>query len=154
TRRNQQVVELDRHITFDTGNRRFAVNVTFRKAIDDGLFEAGLVIEHVMRNANTVSHAAGVINILSCVARTFAMHRCSVVVKLQCDPNDVVALRLEQGGRYRGIDTTGHGDDDTGLCRSAVEIEAVTHGGSYHRWRSRVRNVRATTGKICRIRAW
>ena len=70
---------------------------------------------------------ARVVDVLARATGALAMDRGAVVVKLQCHPNHVVALRLEQGGRHRGVDTAGHGDDDTGVFRPAIEIEAVGH---------------------------
>jgi hypothetical protein len=53
-----------------------------------------------------------------------------MVIKLQRHPDDVIALRLEQGGRDRRVDAARHGNDDTSVCRPAVVIEAVGHGVS------------------------
>ena len=55
------------------------------------------------------------------------MGRRAVVVKLQRDADDVVALGLEQRRRHRGIDAARHGDDDAGVLRPAFDIETVEH---------------------------
>ena len=130
SRGDQQVVELDRHIAFDARHRRLAVNVTFRKAIDDRFLEAAFIVEHVVRDADALGNAARVVDVLPCATCALAMDRGAMVVKLQRHPNHVIALRLEQGGRHRRVDAAGHGNDDAGIFRPAVEIEAVGHGAT------------------------
>src|SRR5262245_44822483 len=139
-RGDEQIVELDRHIAVDAGHRRFAVNVALGEAVDHGLLEAAFVVEHVMRNADAFRNAARVIDVLTGAAGPLAVGRGAMIVELQGDPDDVIALRLEQGGRDRGIDATGHGDDDASVCGPAVEVETVGHNVSYHRWRWNWRN--------------
>ena len=82
-----------------------------------------------MRNADPVRHRAGVVDILAGAAGALAVRRRAMVVELQGDADDVIALGLEQRGRYRRIDAAGHGDDDAGVLRSAFEVEAVEHSG-------------------------
>ena len=55
------------------------------------------------------------------------MGRRAMVVKLQRDADDVVALGLEQRRGHRRIDAAGHGDDDPGLRGRALGVEAVEH---------------------------
>ena len=150
-RGDKQVVELDRHVAVDAGHRRLAVDVALGEAVDHRLLEAALVVEHVMRNADALGDAARVVDVLARAAGALAVGRCAVIVKLQRHPDHVVALRLEQRGGHRRIDAAGHGDDDAGVLRPAVEIEAVGHGASYYRWRRKARNARARPGKICRL---
>ena len=73
---------------------------------------------------------AGVVDVLAGAAGALAMGRRAMVVELQRDADHVVALRLEQRRGHRGIDAAGHGDDDTGVLRTAFEIETVGHGAS------------------------
>ena len=133
-RGDQQVVEFDRHVAFHARDRRLAMNVALRKAVDDRLLEAAFVVEHVVRDADALGNASRVVDVLPCATRAFAMDRGAVVVKLQCHPDHVITLRLEQGGRHRGVDTARHGDDDTGVFRPAIKIEAVGHDATYYRW--------------------
>jgi hypothetical protein len=81
-----------------------------------------------MRDADALGDRARVVDVLSRTTGAFAMRRAAVVVKLQRHPDHVVAFGLEQGRRHRRIDTAGHGDDDAGVGRAAVKIEAVAHG--------------------------
>ena len=74
------------------------------------------------------SATARVVDVLAGAAGALAMGGGAVVVKLQGDADHVIALGLEQRGGHRGIDAAGHGDDDTGVLRAAVEIEGVSHG--------------------------
>lgn len=55
----------------------------------------------------------------------------AMIVKLQGDANDVVALGFQQRSRRRRIDAAGHGDDDPGVLRTAFEIETVEHGSGH-----------------------
>ncbi len=55
------------------------------------------------------------------------MHRGAVIIKLQRDADDVIALAFQQTRDHGGIDATGHGDDDAGIFRLLVKIERV-HG--------------------------
>ena len=71
---------------------------------------------------------ARVVDVLARAAGALAVGRGAVVVELQRHADDVVALGLEQRGRHRGVDAAGHGDDDAGVLRPAVEIEGVAHG--------------------------
>ena len=56
------------------------------------------------------------------------MGRRAMVVKLQGDADDVIALGLQQRSRHRGIDATRHGDHDPGVLRTAFQIQTVEHG--------------------------
>ena len=100
SRGRQQIAELDGHITFDARHRRLAVNVTFRKAIDDRFLKATFIVEHVVRDANALGNAARIVDVLPSATRTLAMDRSAMVVKLQRHTNHVIALRLEQGGSH------------------------------------------------------
>jgi hypothetical protein len=139
-RRDQQVVKLDRHIALDARNRRLAVDVTLGEAVDHSLLESCLVIENVMRNADALRDAAGIVDVLARATGALAMHRCAVVVELQRHADHVVAFRLEQGSRHRRVDAAGHGDNDTRRFGAAIEFETVGHSRSYYRWRPGARN--------------
>ena len=76
-----------------------------------------------MRNADRIGHAARVVDVLARAARALAMRRCAVVVELQRDADDVIALTLQQCGHDGGIDAAGHGDDDTRLEGLGRQIE-------------------------------
>ena len=165
---DQEIVEFDRHVAFDAGHRRLAVDIAFGEAVDHRFLEAALVVEHVMRNADALGDAARVVDVLSGAAGALAVRRRAVVVELQRHADDVIALGLEQRSGHRRVDAARHGDDDAGVLRAAVDIEAVGHGSghgaSYYRWRSRPRNesgsgtaIRVScapeTGKTCRGRS-
>src|SRR5450759_3299112 len=141
-RGDQQVVEFDRHVAFDARHRRLAGDVALGEAINHCFLEAALVVEHVMRNADALGNAARIIDVLPGAAGALAVGGGAVVVELQRDADHVIALGLEQRGGHRGIDAAGHGDDDTGVLRAAIEIEAVWHAVSYYRWPCLARNSR------------
>src|SRR5450759_2771563 len=141
-RGDQQVVEFDRHVAFDAGHRRLAGDVALGEAVDHRFLEAAFVVEHVMRNADALGNAARIIDVLPGAAGALAVAGGAVVIELQRDADHIIALGLEERGGHRGIDAAGHGDDDTGVLRAAIEIEAVWHTASYYRWRCLARNSR------------
>src|SRR6516164_333349 len=126
-RGREQIAELDRLVALDARHRRLARHIAFGEAVDHHFLEAALVVEHVVGNADPLRHRARVIDVLAGAAGTLAMGRGAMVVELQRDADDVVALGLEQRRRDRGIDATRHGDDHAGGLRRAFEVEAVEH---------------------------
>src|SRR5260221_8756718 len=126
-RGREQIAELDRLVALDARHRRLARHIALGEAVDHHFLEAALVVEHVVGNADPLRHRAGVIDILAGAAGTLAMGRRAMVVELQRDADDVVALGLEQRRRDPGIDATRHCDDHAGVLRRAFEIEAVGH---------------------------
>ena len=129
----QQVGELDRLVAGDARNRRLAGDVAFGEGVDHRLAKTLLVVEHVMGNAELLGNRARVADVLACAARARAMHRRAVVVKLQRDADDVVALFLHQSCDDGGIDAAGHGDDDPRVFGALVEIETV-HRAAHASW--------------------
>ncbi len=80
------------------------------------------------------------------------MGRGAVVVELQRDADDVIALGLEQRGRHRQIDAAGHGDDDAGVLRAAWRDRAYWAWLSLTPiWRTAVANesTPVITAKFC-----
>ena len=51
----------------------------------------------------------------------------AMIVKLERDADDVIALGLEQRGGHGRIHAAGHRDDNAGVLRAAIEIETVAH---------------------------
>src|SRR5258708_37573959 len=80
-----------------------------------------------MRNADGARDHAGIMDVLAGAAGTLAVGRFAMIVELKGDPDDVIALRLEQRRGHRGVDAAGHGDDDPGVLRTAFDIETVEH---------------------------
>ena len=125
----EQIAELDRLVALDARHRRLAGHVALGEAVDHRLLEAALVVEHVMRNADPLGDRARVMDVLAGAAGALAVGGGAVVVKLQRDADDVVALGLKQRRRDRGIDAARHGDDHAGVVRPPFDIETVEHGG-------------------------
>ena len=74
--------------------------------------ELRLVIQHIVRNANLIRYIAGIVNILPRAAGAFLLDGCAMIVQLQRDADDIVALRLQHGGHNGTIDTARHGSDN------------------------------------------
>ena len=81
-----------------------------------------------MGNAELGRDVAGVVDVLAGAAGALAVGRGAMVVELQRDADDVIAFRLQQRSRRRGIDAARHGNDDPGVLRTAFEIQTVEHG--------------------------
>ena len=127
----EQIAELDRAVALDAGHRRLARGVAVGEIVDHRLAEAALVVQHVMRDADPLGDVARVVDVLAGAAGALAMGGRAMIVELQRDADDVVAFRLQQRSRHRGIDAAGHGDDDPGVLRTAFEIQTVEHGSGH-----------------------
>ena len=113
-RSSEKVAELDRLVAFQTRHRRLAGDVAVGEAIDHRFLEAALVVEHVMRNADTFGNGAGIVNIAAGATGPLSMGRRAMVVELQRDPDDVVPGVSQKRRRNRGVDPARHGDDHPG----------------------------------------
>ncbi len=126
-RGRQKVGKFDRLVAGNAGDRRFAGNIAFGEGIDHRFAETLFVVENIMRDAQHLADAAGIIDILAGTARTSTVHGSAMVVKLQGNTENVIALAFEDAGDHGTIDTAGHGDDDTRVFGLAIKIETV-HG--------------------------
>ncbi|MEY9150961.1 hypothetical protein ABIF00_008945 [Bradyrhizobium elkanii] len=126
-RGREQIAKLDRTVALDARHRRLAERVAVGEIVDHRLLEAAFVIEHVMRDADPLRDIARVVDVAAGAAGALAMGRSAVVVKLQRDPDHVIALRLQQRSRHRRVDAAGHGNDDPCIFRAAFEIQTVEH---------------------------
>jgi hypothetical protein len=126
-RGREQVAKLDRLIALDARDRRFARDIALGEAVDHHLLEAALVIQHVVGNADALRHRTCVVDVLAGAAGAPAMSRGTVVIKLQRDAHDVVALGLEQRRRHRGVDPARHRHHHAGVLGPAFDIETVEH---------------------------
>ena len=129
-RGGQQVAELDRAVALDAGDRRLAGEVALGEPVDHRIAESVLVVEDVVRDAEAFGDTPGVVDVLAGAAGALAVRRRAVIVKLQGDADDVVALALQQPGHDRGIDAAGHGDDDASLVRRLGKVEGIHGAGS------------------------
>ena len=109
----RKIAELDRAVALDAGDRRLAGQIALGETVDHRFPEAVLVIEDVVRDAERLGDPARIVNVLARAAGTLAMDRRPMVVELQRDPDDIVALLAEQACHHGGIYAAGHGDDDT-----------------------------------------
>ena len=128
SRSREQFVKLDDAIALDARHRSFARDIALDKTLDHRLAEPFFVVEHIVRNADTVGHRTGIVNVLAGAAGALAVGGSAVIVELQRDPDDIVALSLQQGRGGRGIDAARHRDNDAGVLRSTFDVEAVSHG--------------------------
>src|SRR5262245_23871633 len=114
--RGQQLVELDLLVAGHTWDRRFAGSVAVGKGLHDGRFEALLVVQHVVRNGQTIRHATRVVNVLAGAAGPGPSQRLAVIVELQGDADDLVTLLFQHRRRDRRINAPGHRYDDSAFA--------------------------------------
>src|SRR3979411_602049 len=127
-RGRQQIAKLDRTVALDTRHRRLAGSVAVGEIVDYRFTKTIFVVQHVMRNPDPLGDIACVVDVLPGAAGALAMGGGTMIVKLQRDTDDVVALRFQQRSRRRGIDAAGHGDHDPGVLWTPFEIQTVEHG--------------------------
>ncbi len=123
----KQIVKLDGLVAGDARDRRFAGNVTVGEPVDHLFFEAVFIVQHIVRNVQALGNGARIVNILSGTTGAFAVNGGAMVIKLQCDPDDIIAFALHQSGYDGRIHTAGHSDDDTRIFRLSRQAEAVQH---------------------------
>ncbi len=155
-RRLQQVLELHPLVAADAGHRRRPGQVAVGEFVDHGVAEDVLVVEHVVREAHLLGHAAGVVDVAAGAAGALLGQRRAVVVELQRDADDVVALFGKLGGHDRAVDAARHGHDHARLGRGLGEAQGVQilgaiegHGGLRS---GQARQVRASGGEYRKMR--
>ncbi len=84
-----------------------------------------------MRNADPLGDVARIVDVLPGAAGALAVGGRAMIVKLQRDADDVVALGLQQRSRHRRVDAAGHGDDDPCVLWTAFKIQTVEHGSGH-----------------------
>src|SRR5262249_31101930 len=99
-----QLRELDLLVASDTGDRRLSRCIAVGESLHHRSLEALLVVEHVVGDAETVGHAAGVVDVLAGTAAAAAPYRLAMIIELERDTDDVVALLLEQRRSHGRID--------------------------------------------------
>ncbi len=127
----EQVAELDPLVAADAGDRRFAAHIRIREVVDHRLAEAAFVIQHVMRDAQTLGHLAGIMDILPGAAGALARDGGAVVVKLQRDADDLITLAGQQAGHHRGIHAARHRHHHAGGGGGLRETERIKSGRSH-----------------------
>jgi hypothetical protein len=96
-----------------------------------------------MRNADSFSDVAGIVDVLSGAAGALTMSGRAMIVKLQRDADDVIALGLQQGSRHRRVDAAGHGDNDPDVLWTAFEVQTVEHDSGHRCDRERLKRLRS-----------
>ena len=98
--RLQEVFELHALIATDARHRGRACEVAVGEFIDHGFLEDVFVVEHVVREAHFLGHAAGVMNVTTRTARAFFRQRRPVIIKLEGHADHVIAFFGELRGDY------------------------------------------------------
>ena len=111
-RRLQQVREFDRLVAPDAGNGGRTRQICISKVFHDLLTELRLVIQHIVRNADLIRYVAGIVDILPRTTGALLLDGGAMIVQLQRDADDIIALRLQHGGHNGTVDTARHGGDN------------------------------------------
>ena len=131
----EEILELDLLIAGHARDRRLAGHVAVGEARHHLFGEAALVIEDVVGDADEVGDAACILDVLTSAAGAFAGDSFPVVVKLERDADDVIALALQKRGDEGAVDTARHGDHDTAADGGSHggdagrAVGAIDHGG-------------------------
>ncbi len=116
--RGQHIAKLYAFIAAHTGDRRFARQITVGEVIHHAFAERVFIVENIMRNAELISHLSRIVNILPCTARTNAPHRFPMIIKLQRNPDDIIALFFQKRRRHGRVNAPRHGDNHAGIFRA------------------------------------
>ena len=135
--RVEQVGELDVLVAAHAGDGRFAAEIAVGEGRDHLLAEPALVIEHVMRDVERGRHRPGIVDVPARAAAALAGGALALVVELQRDADDVVAVALQQRRHHRRIHPARHGHDDPRRGWRLGDVERVEGGRVMHRQQRR-----------------
>jgi hypothetical protein len=82
-----------------------------------------------VRDGESLSDIARIVDVLTGAARAFAMGRRAVVIQLHGHADDVIAIARHQSGYDAGIDPAGHRDDDARVLRRFWQTQGVQRRG-------------------------
>ena len=119
----EQIAEFDSLIAADARDRCLAAGVAVDKIVDDRSPEAGLVIEHIMGDAEALGDPRSIVDVASGTAGAAAPCRSAMVVELQRDADDFKPALDQQGRGHRRVDPAGHRDDHSVAGRLARQIK-------------------------------
>ncbi len=84
-----------------------------------------------MGDSEPLGDGARVVDVAAGAAGLRAADRLAMVVELEGDSDHLGAGAGGERGDDRAVDAAGHGDDDAGLGKRAVDLEIGDHGGRY-----------------------
>ena len=101
--RLQQIFEFHTLIAANTGHGCRPSQVTFGKIADNRFAKFILIVQNIMRKIELFRHAARVVNVAASAACTLFSECCSMVIKLERNANNIIALRRQFGRNNRAI---------------------------------------------------
>ena len=111
-----EITELDLLITHHTRVRRPTGLIFTGEIIDHEALELVRFINHVMRNAQRVRHAAGVRDRLRPATLVFRARDAILRPDLHGDADDVVALLAQKIAGDAGVHSTAHAEQNALFC--------------------------------------
>jgi hypothetical protein len=125
-----QIVELDRLVATDAGNRGLAAQIGVSEILHHRLAKPAFVIEHIVGDADRLGRHARVEDVLTGAAGALLGQGDAMVVELQGDPDHIIAGLFQQGRSDRGIDSARHGGDHAGSQRQVDGLGGLPDGGA------------------------
>src|SRR4029077_11932374 len=92
----QHIGELDLLVAGNARHRGLALEIAVGKRAHHLVGEALFVVQHVMRDVQRLGHSGSILDVLPGAARAFAPDGLAMIVELERDADDVIALALEQ----------------------------------------------------------
>ena len=132
----QKILELHPLIAADAGHRGRPGQIGIGEFFDHRLAEGVFVVQHVMRKAHGLGHPRRIMNVAPRTAGALFGQGRAVVVKLQGDAHDVIALVLQHGRHDRRIHASRHGHHHAGFRRrfgQAKRVEPLVKHGVHFR---------------------
>jgi hypothetical protein len=79
-----------------------------------------------MWDAKARGHRAGIMDIDPGTAGSLRLNGDTMIIELQGDADDLIALLMQEGCRHRTVDTARHGNNDTCLSLRLGKAERIT----------------------------
>ena len=121
----QQVFEFYPFIAANAGYRGSARKIAFGKIINYSFTEFSFIIKYIVRKIQVLRHASRVMNITPCATGSFFGQCSTMVIELQCDAHNIIALLRQIGCHNRAVDATRHGHNNASVFGSLGKSERV-----------------------------
>jgi len=139
-----QILELHSLIAAHARDRRRTRKICVGEIFHHRVPEAAFIVEHIMRKAAAIGDTARIVDILPSAARAGLVDGRAMIIELQRDADDIVALTRQHRGDHGGIDAPRHRRHDArfaGRLGEAQTIQVLGIEGARLCWRERVRHL-------------
>jgi hypothetical protein len=122
-----QIDELDALVAGNAGHGGLALPIGIGERLHHRVLEPLFVVEHVMGDVERRCHPPCIVDILPGAAGALPVRCLAMIVKLQGDAHDVVALASQQAGDHGGIHAARHCDDNARVLGALGNIKRIQH---------------------------